>query len=201
VSVDYTIAAIPTNYRGRRYRSRLEARWAAFFDLLSWGAEYEPYDLGKWSPDFLLSKMETLVEVKPLSSFDPDVWEKAASASEGCGKFYQGLEPELDYELSGLLLTRTAPVIDETGRVQLGWFAVPDQNGFNPQPAYLGWLSSNLTPEREPAIIHTERNGWWSTRGYFGPWSDYLSPRFYAEHTLKLWATATNTVQWLGHAK
>jgi len=26
----YWIAAIPTVYRGRRYHSRLEARWAAF---------------------------------------------------------------------------------------------------------------------------------------------------------------------------
>ena len=32
----------PTLYNGRRYRSRLEARWAAFFDLVRWPFEYEP---------------------------------------------------------------------------------------------------------------------------------------------------------------
>ena len=33
MTFDYQIAAIPTLYRGRQYRSRLEAKWAAFFDL------------------------------------------------------------------------------------------------------------------------------------------------------------------------
>jgi hypothetical protein len=32
----YTLAAYPTTYRGRRYRSRLEARWADFFDAVQW---------------------------------------------------------------------------------------------------------------------------------------------------------------------
>jgi len=30
--IDYSIAAIPTVYNGIRYRSRLEAKWAAFFE-------------------------------------------------------------------------------------------------------------------------------------------------------------------------
>jgi len=30
----YTIPAIPTRYNGVNFRSRLEAKWAAFFDLL-----------------------------------------------------------------------------------------------------------------------------------------------------------------------
>jgi hypothetical protein len=34
MSVEYSIPAIPTVYRGQQFRSRLEARWAAFFDLL-----------------------------------------------------------------------------------------------------------------------------------------------------------------------
>ncbi|MEA2669684.1 MAG: hypothetical protein QOJ33_2618, partial [Chloroflexota bacterium] len=28
--------AIPTTYDGVNFRSRLEAKWAAFFDLLGW---------------------------------------------------------------------------------------------------------------------------------------------------------------------
>ena len=36
------IKAIETIYNGRRYRSRLEARWAVFFDSLGIRFEYEP---------------------------------------------------------------------------------------------------------------------------------------------------------------
>jgi hypothetical protein len=48
----YTIKAHPTKYNGVQYRSRLEARWAAFFNLAGWKHEYEPIDLPGWSPDF-----------------------------------------------------------------------------------------------------------------------------------------------------
>ncbi len=48
----YTIKAHPTMYSGVRFRSRLEARWAAFFDLVAWPWEYEPLDLVGWVPDF-----------------------------------------------------------------------------------------------------------------------------------------------------
>jgi hypothetical protein len=51
----YTIKAHPTTYAGVRFRSRLEARWAAFFDLAGWRWEYEPIDLDGWSPDFLVT--------------------------------------------------------------------------------------------------------------------------------------------------
>jgi hypothetical protein len=58
--------AIETTYRGARFRSRLEARWAAFFDLLGWRWEYEPIDLNGYIPDFiLLLHQPVLVEVKP----------------------------------------------------------------------------------------------------------------------------------------
>ncbi len=61
-----TIAAIPTKYRGVQYRSRLEARWAAMFDLLGWEHEYEPIDLLGWIPDFRLhGPSGILVEVTP----------------------------------------------------------------------------------------------------------------------------------------
>lgn len=51
--------AIQTEYKGHRFRSRLEARWAVFFDAcgISWEYESEGYDLGNglyYLPDFLL---------------------------------------------------------------------------------------------------------------------------------------------------
>jgi hypothetical protein len=62
-----TIQAIPTVYNGVRYRSRLEARWAATFDLLKWPHAYEPFDLNWYVPDFVLlfEAGPVLVEVKP----------------------------------------------------------------------------------------------------------------------------------------
>jgi hypothetical protein len=37
-----TIKAIETKYKGYRFRSRLEARWAVFFDACGYQWEYEP---------------------------------------------------------------------------------------------------------------------------------------------------------------
>jgi len=64
----YLIKAKPTTYAGCRFRSRLEAQWAAFFDELSWDWEYEPFDLEKWAPDFSIRCFDAnmLVEVKPI---------------------------------------------------------------------------------------------------------------------------------------
>ena len=51
-----TIKAIETRYAGYRFRSRLEARWAVFFDSLGLEWEYEPEgietDAGWYLPDF-----------------------------------------------------------------------------------------------------------------------------------------------------
>lgn len=61
------IRAIETDYRGVCFRSRLEAKWAAFFDLCSWGWQYEPIDLNGYIPDFVLQLPHdpVIVEVKP----------------------------------------------------------------------------------------------------------------------------------------
>lgn len=69
------IKAIPTKYAGRRFRSRLEARWAVFFDSLGirWQYELEGYRLpsGNYLPDFYLPDWGAWAEVKPtLASFN-----------------------------------------------------------------------------------------------------------------------------------
>ena len=53
------IKPIETHYKGYRFRSRLEARWAVFFDAIEikWEYEKEGYDLenlGGYLPDFWL---------------------------------------------------------------------------------------------------------------------------------------------------
>lgn len=63
----YTIKSHPTSYGGVNFRSRLEATWAAFFDLADIPWSYEPLDLNGWVPDFVLYG-QIAVEVKPVLS-------------------------------------------------------------------------------------------------------------------------------------
>lgn len=73
---------IPTRYAGCHFRSRLEARWAVFFDRLGVAWQYEPegFDLGGagwFLPDFrvgTLDQRSVWVETKPLGDrvADPD---------------------------------------------------------------------------------------------------------------------------------
>lgn len=64
--VAYDRSSIPTTYEGTRFRSRLEARWAAFFDAIGWRWIYEPFDADGYIPDFLIpGTRPLLVEVKP----------------------------------------------------------------------------------------------------------------------------------------
>lgn len=58
--------SIPTLYAGTQFRSRLKAKWAAFFDLCKWEWTYEPFDLNGYIPDFVLRFYKpVIVEVKP----------------------------------------------------------------------------------------------------------------------------------------
>jgi hypothetical protein len=60
---------IQTYYKGYHFRSRLEARWAVFFDEMhmKWEYEKQGYDLGDglyYLPDFYLPEANNYVEVK-----------------------------------------------------------------------------------------------------------------------------------------
>jgi hypothetical protein len=197
--VDYSIAAIPTEYRGRTYRSRLEARWAAFFDRLGFAHEYEPFDLGAWSPDFLLTDIYTLVEIKPLTEFDADVWAKAVAACRERG-LLQG-----DNQINALFLSMVAPRKHERHSIlHLGWVAMPwrDQ-GMTPLPAYLGWTTSAEVPQFladitaiiPGGICTTDTEYVWSNRTALWAAQNPI-PQTYFDHSAELWARATSDVQW-----
>jgi hypothetical protein len=74
------VKAIDTQYRGYLFRSRLEARWAIFFDTIGIEWEYEPegYTLStgeRYLPDFWLPRFcdpasGVFVEVKPRTGDD-----------------------------------------------------------------------------------------------------------------------------------
>jgi hypothetical protein len=63
------IKAKPTEYAGVLFRSKLEATWARFFDVIGIKWEYEPTQLPGWIPDFLIDGW-WLAEVKPI----PVMW-------------------------------------------------------------------------------------------------------------------------------
>lgn len=69
MSSDQPIRAIETVYKGYRFRSRLEARWAVCFDVLDlpWQYEIEGFSLpsGPYLPDFWLPDNAAWLEVKP----------------------------------------------------------------------------------------------------------------------------------------
>lgn len=63
------IKPIETVYKGFRFRSRLEARWAVFFDGLGieWEYEREGFELGdagRYLPDFWLPRQRYWIEIK-----------------------------------------------------------------------------------------------------------------------------------------
>ncbi|MFE3452423.1 hypothetical protein ACFXJ8_26215 [Nonomuraea sp. NPDC059194] len=88
-----TIQAIDTRYKGCRFRSRLEARWAVFLDTLGIRWEYEPqgYLVGAkrrpYLPDFYLTDLNWWVEVKgPLERLDVPLLLDAVDPIHGLGR-------------------------------------------------------------------------------------------------------------------
>lgn len=71
------IKAIETHYNGYRFRSRLEARWAKFFDAqrIAYDYEKEWFELpgGRYLPDFWLPVVKMWGEVKPEVFTDGDM--------------------------------------------------------------------------------------------------------------------------------
>jgi len=96
-----TIKAIETKYKGHRFRSCLEARWAVFFDALGikWEYEKEGFDLGKaglYLPDFWLPEQRVWVEIKAESPTENET-EKAhalAQMSDHDVFIFYGLIPD-----------------------------------------------------------------------------------------------------------
>jgi hypothetical protein len=95
------IKAIETRYKGYRFRSRLEARWAVFFDHLEipWEYEKEGFDIDGtfYLPDFYLPTFNTWAEVKP-TKFSPIEFGKIAALE---GLVLDGLPEVRGYILAG----------------------------------------------------------------------------------------------------
>jgi hypothetical protein len=195
----FKTAAIPTLYNGRQYRSRLEARWAAFFDMLCLGAEYEPFDLGRWSPDFILSRgpHSVLIEVKPISEFCQKTADKMVQACR---------ERDIAGDLAGLVLLGLQPrkVDDMISPLRLGWtcdFACPDVLAGETEPewkeAALAWCPTWPSPGLQADILAGHECNWLPLTAPMADFGSYWQTA-YPDHAMALWARATNAVQWRG---
>jgi hypothetical protein len=84
------IRAIPTQYRGFAFRSRLEARWAVFLDVcgIPWRYEDQGYDLDglRYLPDFWLPEEDSFLEVKANRAAFMDQEEKFDRLRKASGK-------------------------------------------------------------------------------------------------------------------
>jgi hypothetical protein len=120
---DQTIRPIETVYRGYRFRSRLEARWAVFFQTLGVPWEYEPegcvLSTGEWYlPDFRiqLGPGSLWAEVKPRGA-DAKLFVRfiTKSAAGTRGTVLHGipdpkiLESEGPWRKKGMIFTSTVP--------------------------------------------------------------------------------------------
>ena len=210
MSADYSIAAIPTTYRGIKYRSRLEARWAAFFDQLGWHHDYEPYDLGVWSPDFIVRakncEVSVLVEVKPIQTCCEDTIRRMSQACAERGIF----RDEDSVEVIGAVLLGVSPRLTKANsnhyrdQISLGWY-IPATNYKRARAGYeevgIGWQAEFDLPEMRADILMMDCEGrWWLTvmGGDADTWHKWERPavKAYAAYTMNLWAEACNLVQW-----
>lgn len=120
----YTIKAIPTTYNNVQFRSRLEARWAAFFDLAGIEWDYEPFDLDGWAPDFLLRTAvgHVLVEVKPVDThthkLSEGIFDKAFNYWAKYQVLLLGLGPIEKRDLLGIILDPPDDVTHQWTEVQ-----------------------------------------------------------------------------------
>lgn len=88
------IRAIQTSYAGYKFRSRLEARWAVFFDAAGIPFEYEPEGLilsdgSYYLPDFYLPDISVYLEVarKGLPREEMEEVQRKISDGMRCGNW------------------------------------------------------------------------------------------------------------------
>jgi hypothetical protein len=189
MTVNAGICPIETLYRGHRFRSRLEAKWAAFFDAAGWRWQYEPLDLDGWIPDFVIfgGAMPFFVDVKSILERDPEIEAK--------------IDRALGRARTHALTENADEHADPTARSALMLAACPlEENGLFSSEWFLGWISTKST-------------FWdWDQALFVGPprgisfdeqtWDDVLADRSFGggENHCPVdpspyWAEATNAVQ------
>jgi hypothetical protein len=189
---------IPTIYRGVQFRSRLEAKWAAMFDLLGWTWQYEPCDFPGWIPDFALTGKAgnmVLVEVKPVVAFPRDVADEIDRACPGMpwDAEYDPDDPAASTPDREVLIVGCAipihPSSDSwTTEDAFGWLR---QDGGWAEAAFGRWEDGHGSI----GFCHTQQS--FNDRisgGYDG--GSYGGLRFNMAEAKRLWDQAGNATQW-----
>jgi hypothetical protein len=143
-------APIPTWYNGMRMRSRLEARWALFFDCLRYSYRYEPnlrHNVA-YLPDFMLDTFGVAVEVKfgaRLPMLDDDLleWEQFLSRLAQLEADHERWQAFVDTTGRDLWVCVGPPVVWDEGQPSRPAWALVYRNG---QRRHLAvWTESGLT--------------------------------------------------------
>ncbi len=178
---------IATVYAEHEFRSRLEAKWASFFDTIGWRWTYEPVDAEGYIPDFLIQgERPFFVEVGPCVTAE-DYRRKAAKAARNIQNLRQDIlvlgvdwrAPGSDKRLpaAGWLGEIETPVWgDDTVEVTFG----PGIWAFCPECRQLGVYHESMSRQLRPC-------------GHVRPQALSWALESILRHA---WADATNTAQW-----
>lgn len=187
------MAPIPTVYDGIEYRSRLEARWAAFMSNIGWEFTYEPFDGDGYIPDFIVhGDRPMVIEVKPAVTL--------AEFKQPTGKIEYGLA---DYQYDVLVVgADPLPAIKGGAGDDMvaGWLG--ENNHGNPygDPDYT-WDTGHwtrCTNCRSVAVFHGLMSFACRPCGCYDG-DHYLG--VFPERVLRsTWADAVNSVKWRGRA-
>jgi hypothetical protein len=114
---------IRTIYRGIMFRSRTEATWACFFDKLLWRWDYEPIDLNRYIPDFVLAFAKpTLLEVKGVTTLEElELHREKITRSSWEGEAILVGAAPFDIESSGPILGLIGERVLIAGELEWSW--------------------------------------------------------------------------------
>ena len=163
------LRAITTRYSGYAFRSRLEARWAVFFDHLKirWEYEAEGFELGnglRYLPDFWLPDWDLWVEVK---SGPPDAvtLEKARSLAEQSRRpifitngmpINGGTLATIAFGVSDAPMECEAEVDWGAGDDYVAWLFTDDI------PPWTGVSAPGGVMDLSTVPLHKKDEGWWT---------------------------------------
>ncbi len=187
--MDYRIKAHETFYNGITFRSRLEARWAALFDIFGWDWEYEPVDIHGWTPDFTIRGKQNnlLVEVKPYDWITGQDNAKLVQDSKAIKKVFAGNKDEV-------LVLGAYPLGEDDWCTNLGFLLnIDTSDGSTDEAIYA-----------DPAALDYGRSHKYDVRAMYGSFAfrlggeydgdSYCNPVKPAELT-QMWRKASNAVK------
>ena len=188
--------AIPTMYGGIEFRSRLEARWAAFFHNIGWRWTYEPFDANGYIPDFLVhGPMPLLIEVKPalLEREYRAPIAKIEQGLAGCDAdvLIVGIDPiasEIENDWGTGLEHPSAGIVGE--------YLPPNEHHPAPERDFAAGIWMTCARCAVAAVAHTYQS--YASR----PCGHYDGDHYMGDADTNLirmaWAAATNTTKWAG---